>query len=165
MFSKWHASSLPYFRMLKKFDLEFVAFDFIFINSFAPHTVVELKSSEHPVVQSTCSTCIVYRFRLMCYSFDRQLLTVYQVFKMSEEIELTPKVNCGVWTAIENFIHKENSEKIWDSKYMPPKTSSITRKKEKFRVRCGTNIKLKCSIVHYFEFFFFRKAENCCLRC
>lgn len=55
---------------------------------------------------------------------------------MSEEIELTPKVNCGIWTAIENFINKENNEKIWDNKYVAPK-QTITKKKEKFRARCG----------------------------
>lgn len=54
---------------------------------------------------------------------------------MSEEIELTPKVNCGIWTAIENFINKENNEKIWDSKNVPPKVL-VTRKKEKIRSRC-----------------------------
>ncbi|XP_031632397.1 uncharacterized protein LOC116346466 [Contarinia nasturtii] len=52
--------------------------------------------------------------------------------KMSEEIELnTPKVNCGVWTAIENFINKENNEMIWDNKNVPK--VSVTRKKEKFK--------------------------------
>lgn len=56
---------------------------------------------------------------------------------MSEDIELTPKVNCGIWTAIENFINKENTEKIWDNKNIPPKTS-IARKKEKIRVRWET---------------------------
>lgn len=52
---------------------------------------------------------------------------------MSEDIELTPKLNCGIWTAIEIFINKENNEKIWDNKNIPP--VSITRKKEKIRVR------------------------------
>lgn len=55
---------------------------------------------------------------------------------MSEEIESTPKVNCGVWTAIENFINKENNEKIWDIKNVPPKVNKVvTRKKEKLRTR------------------------------
>lgn len=55
---------------------------------------------------------------------------------MSEEIELnTPKINCGVWTAIEEFINKEDNEKIWGSENVPLKVST-TRKKEKFRVRC-----------------------------
>lgn len=53
---------------------------------------------------------------------------------MSEEIESTPKVNCGVWTAIENYINKENNEKIWDSKNVPSKVV-VTRKKEKIRSR------------------------------
>ena len=53
---------------------------------------------------------------------------------MSEEIESTPKVNCGVWTAIENYINKENNEKIWDNKNVPPKVV-VTRKKEKLRSR------------------------------
>lgn len=53
---------------------------------------------------------------------------------MSEEIELTPKVKCGVWTAIENFLNKESNEKIWDNKDIPPKTP-VSRKKEKCRAR------------------------------
>lgn len=54
---------------------------------------------------------------------------------MSEEIELnSPKANCGVWTAIENFINKENNGMIWASRNVPPKVF-ITSKKEKFRVR------------------------------
>lgn len=53
---------------------------------------------------------------------------------MSEEIELTPKVNCGVWTAIENYLLKENNEKIWDNKNVPPKVL-VSRKKEKLRTR------------------------------
>lgn len=53
---------------------------------------------------------------------------------MCEEIESnTP--NCGVWTAIENFINKESNEKIRGRKNVPPKVFT-TRKKEKFRVRC-----------------------------
>lgn len=54
-----------------------------------------------------------------------------------EEVDFTPKLNCGVWTAIENFINKENNEMIWDNKNMPPKTS-VTRKKERVRVRCDS---------------------------
>lgn len=53
---------------------------------------------------------------------------------MSEELELTPKVNCGIWTAIESFINKENNEMIWNSKNVPPKVSP-PRKKEKIRIR------------------------------
>ena len=53
-----------------------------------------------------------------------------------EEVDFTPKLNCGVWTAIENFINKENNEMIWDSKNMPPKVS-VARKKERVRVRCA----------------------------
>lgn len=49
-----------------------------------------------------------------------------------EEVDFTPKLNCGVWTAIENLIHKENHGMIWDSKNVPPKVT-VTRKKEKFR--------------------------------
>lgn len=62
---------------------------------------------------------------------------------MSEEIELKPKINCGIWTAIENYINKENDEKIWDHKNIPPK-STVTRKKEKIRVRWDKG-KLNCS--------------------
>lgn len=51
-----------------------------------------------------------------------------------EEVDFTPKLNCGVWTAIENFINKENNEMIWDSKIIPPKVS-VTRKKERVRAR------------------------------
>lgn len=54
---------------------------------------------------------------------------------MSEEIESTPKAkSCGVWTAIENYINKENEEKIWDQKNVPPMTT-VTRKREKIQVR------------------------------
>lgn len=52
-----------------------------------------------------------------------------------EDVDYAMKTNCGVWTAIENFINKENNEMIWDNKNMPPKVS-VTRKKEKLRVRC-----------------------------
>lgn len=51
-----------------------------------------------------------------------------------EEIDFTPKLNCGVWTAIENVINKENNEMIWDYKNVPAKVT-VARKKEKFRVR------------------------------
>lgn len=52
-----------------------------------------------------------------------------------EEIDFKPKLNCGVWTAIENFINKGNNEMIWDYKNVPAKVPVTTRKKEKFRVR------------------------------
>lgn len=51
-----------------------------------------------------------------------------------EEVDFTPKLNCGVWTAIENFINKENNEMIWDSKNVPPPKTTVPRKKEKFRM-------------------------------
>lgn len=52
-----------------------------------------------------------------------------------EEVDFTPKLNCGVWTAIENLIHKEHNGMIWDNKKnVPPPKVTVTRKKEKFRI-------------------------------
>lgn len=51
-----------------------------------------------------------------------------------DEVDFTPKLNCGIWTAIENFINKENNGMIWDIRNVPPKVSA-TRKKERLRVR------------------------------
>lgn len=58
-----------------------------------------------------------------------------------EEIDFTPKLNCGVWTAIENVINKENNEMIWDYKNVPAKVT-VARKKEKFRVRWGEGFRV-----------------------
>lgn len=63
-----------------------------------------------------------------------------------DEIEFTPKLNCGVWTAIENFINKENNGMIWDIRNVPPKVSA-TRKKERVRARWDQSEQLSLNIL------------------
>lgn len=49
---------------------------------------------------------------------------------MSVEADLTPRVNCGIWTIIETFINKGTTGKIWDGNDVWPKQAA-SKKKEK----------------------------------